>query len=48
MSLILKKQNLMVSQILPLSISPNLQKERVGDYLRNKVQWNIIQLKKKG
>jgi len=31
-----------------LPFLPNLQKERIGDYLRNKVQWYQIQLKKKG
>ena len=27
---------------------PNLQKEKIGDYLRNKIKWYQIQLKKKG
>ena len=29
-----------------LSYLPNLQKERIGDYLRNKIQWYVIKIKK--
>src|SRR5574344_352624 len=34
------------SDIAYLPYLPNLQKERVGGYLRNKIQWYITQIKK--
>jgi hypothetical protein len=34
------------SDIAYLPYLPNLQAERIGDYLRNKIQWYIAKIKK--